>query len=98
MGFDTRRKKTLPDTRSVRKGITMKNTARKLNGSAEEPIGTSRARLVRRGPKRQVSLTLRALREAAGLTQAQVAKTSGIVQPEISKLEAASTLDDRMVA
>jgi transcriptional regulator with XRE-family HTH domain len=43
-------------------------------------------------------MTLRALREAQGLTQGQVQKASGISQPEISKLECAASLDDRMVA
>jgi transcriptional regulator with XRE-family HTH domain len=64
----------------------------------DAPIDISRARLVRRGPAAGVSLSLRSLREAAGLTQAQVSKKSGLAQPEISKLEAATSLDDRMVA
>lgn len=78
----------------------MANTARKLSNTAnaEAPIDVERARLVRRGPRSQVRMPLRALREAAGLTQAQVAKASGLVQPEISKLESATTLDDRMVS
>jgi transcriptional regulator with XRE-family HTH domain len=38
------------------------------------------------------------MREAAGLTQAQVEKRSGLKQPEISKLEAESSLDERQVS
>jgi transcriptional regulator with XRE-family HTH domain len=38
------------------------------------------------------------MREAAGLTQVQVSKRSGLAQPEVSKLEAASSLDDRQIS
>src|SRR5580700_10566181 len=65
---------------------------------AEAPIDIARARLVRRGPGRSVSLSLRSMREAVGLTQAQVSKRSGLAQPEVSKLEAASSFDDRQVS
>jgi transcriptional regulator with XRE-family HTH domain len=76
-------------------------SANKLsNGRAETrgEMDLSRVRIVRRGPGRAVRLTLRALRESSRKTQAQVAKKSGLAQPEISKLETAATLDDRMVA
>jgi transcriptional regulator with XRE-family HTH domain len=63
----------------------------------KDAIDIARARLVRRGPGRPVSLSLRSLREGAGKTQSQISKASGISQPEISKLEAAPSLDDRMV-
>jgi transcriptional regulator with XRE-family HTH domain len=62
------------------------------------PIDISRARLVRRGPGRAVSMSLRSMREAAGLTQAQVSKKSGIAQGEVSKIETATSLDDRQVS
>jgi transcriptional regulator with XRE-family HTH domain len=66
----------------------------------DAPIDVSRARLVRRGQVRSLHLTLRAMRDAAGLTQAQVEKRSGLKlkQPEISKLEAESSLDERQVS
>jgi transcriptional regulator with XRE-family HTH domain len=38
------------------------------------------------------------MREAVGLTQAQVSKRSGLARPEVSKLEAASSFDDRQVS
>jgi transcriptional regulator with XRE-family HTH domain len=72
----------------------MRTTA--AHGRAEADL--SRARVIRRGPGRDVRLTLRALRESSGKTQAQIAKRSGLAQPDISKLETATTLDDRMVA
>jgi transcriptional regulator with XRE-family HTH domain len=65
---------------------------------AEAPIDVSRARLVRRGPSGAPRLTLRTLREAQGLTQLQLSKRSGLAQPDVSKLETASTFDERMVA
>lgn len=65
---------------------------------ADASIDVAQARLVRRGPSRAPHLALRTLREAAGLTQMQVAKKSGIQQPDISDLERASTFDDRMIA
>lgn len=37
------------------------------------------------------------MRESSGMTQAQVATASGLAQPEISKLEAATSFDGRMV-
>ena len=57
----------------------------------------SKARLVRVGPRRPARLSLRTLREAHGKTQAEVAKASGLTQPEVSKLETAESLDDRQV-
>jgi transcriptional regulator with XRE-family HTH domain len=58
----------------------------------------SRTRVIRRGPGRNVRLTLRGMRESSGKTQAQVAKKSGLAQPEISKLETATTLDERQLS
>ncbi|HLK40589.1 MAG TPA: XRE family transcriptional regulator [Polyangiaceae bacterium] len=58
----------------------------------------ARARLVRRGPARTVRLSLRALRESSGKTQAQVAKASGLAQPDVSKLEKATSLDERQIS
>jgi transcriptional regulator with XRE-family HTH domain len=58
----------------------------------------SRARLVRRGPSRPARFSLRALRESAGKTQAQVSRASGLAQPDVSKLENADSLDDRQVS
>jgi transcriptional regulator with XRE-family HTH domain len=77
----------------------MANVAKKLDDRkhSKDAIDISRARLVRRGPGRPVSLSLRALRGSSGKTQAQVSKSSGISQPEVSKIEGASSLDDRMV-
>jgi transcriptional regulator with XRE-family HTH domain len=77
----------------------MANAAKKLSSvDAAEGIDIARARLVRRGPGRHVHLSLRTMREAAGKTQAQVSKASGLAQPEVSKLESASSLDDRQVS
>src|SRR5580692_8663895 len=78
-------------------GDAAKKVDRRAN-RADAPIDISRARLVRRGQVRSVHLTLRAMRDAAGLTQAQVEKRSGLKQPEISKLEAESSLDERQVS
>jgi len=45
-----------------------------------------------------VSLSLRALREAARLSQTQIAQKSGIPQPEISKIEADRSIEHRSIA
>jgi transcriptional regulator with XRE-family HTH domain len=77
----------------------MRTTAARGSQTPDRAEGElSRARVIRRGPGRNVRLTLRAMRESSGKTQEQVAKKSGLAQPEISKLETAATLDDRMVA
>jgi|CZKU01.1.fsa_nt_gi transcriptional regulator with XRE-family HTH domain len=76
----------------------MAHAAKKVSSGTDESVDVAQARLVRRGPGRSPRLSLRTLREAAGKTQAQVSRASGLAQPEISKLEAASSLDDRMVA
>jgi transcriptional regulator with XRE-family HTH domain len=79
----------------------MGNAAKRIDRRAnrvDAPVDVSRARIVRRGQIRLLHLTLRAMREAAGLTQAQVEKRSGLKQPEISKLEAESSLDERQVS
>ena len=48
--------------------------------------------------KRGVHLTLRAVREATGKTQAAVASESSIDQADISRLENRTTLDDTQIA
>jgi transcriptional regulator with XRE-family HTH domain len=82
--------------------LAMANTAQKVSSEqragSEESVDVSRARLVRRGPVRPARMSLRTLREAAGKTQAQVSKASGIPQPEVSKLETALSFDDRQVS
>ena len=52
-------------------------------------IDVTRAKVVRRGPRpdRKVKLPLRALREAAGKTQAELGAALGSDQAEVSKLE-----------
>jgi transcriptional regulator with XRE-family HTH domain len=71
--------------------------ATKKTSDDDDSFDVSKARLVRVGPRRPGRLSLRALREAHGKTQAQVAKASGLTQPEVSKLETAESLDDRQV-
>jgi len=71
--------------------------ARRSDGG-ELKFDISRARLVRRGPSRSAHFSLRALRESAGKTQAQVARASGLAQPDVSKLENAAALDDRQLS
>ncbi len=82
--------------------MTMAHAVKKVTGdaSAKSELGfdIASARLVRRGPTRSVRFSLRALRESAGKTQAQVAKASGLAQPDVSKLETATTLDDRQLS
>jgi Helix-turn-helix domain len=60
----------------------------------------SRARLVRRGPRRDrpVRMTLRAQRVAAGKTQVDVAESTGMDQSDVSKLEQREDLDETMVS
>ncbi len=63
------------------------NTAR--NPKAES------AKIIRRGPKpgRVVAMPLRALREAAGKTQAEVAAALGKDQAEVSRLERRTNIE-----
>ena len=67
-------------------------TVRRPRGEAqvEHPRVLGRGLRARRG----VRLTLRALREAAGKTQMDVAGLAGIDQADISRLERRSELDD----
>ncbi|MDX2054031.1 MAG: XRE family transcriptional regulator [Polyangiaceae bacterium] len=58
----------------------------------------SRARLVRRGPRREARLPLRALRAAVAQTQLEVAAATGISQGDVSKLEQRESLDGFEVA
>lgn len=72
----------------------MKQSAK--NSAAEgEPV-----RILGRGlrAKRGVHLTLRAVREATGKTQATIASESSIDQADISRLENRTTLDDTQIA
>src|SRR5580692_2341640 len=73
------------------------NATKKTPELDDATFDLSKARLVRVGPRRPGRLSLRTIREAHGKTQAQVAKASGLTQPEISKLETAESLDDRQV-
>ena len=76
----------------------MKNaSAGRGNKADDDEMDLLRAAVVHRGPKRQVRMPLRALREAAGFTQAQVAKASGIAQGDVSKLEREASLDRREI-
>lgn len=64
--------------------------ARPSKTSLEEiPELDSRAKVVRRGPRadRKLKLTLRAMREAAGKTQAEIGAALDSDQAEVSKLE-----------
>jgi len=72
----------------------MKHSAK--NSASED----DRVRILGRGlrAKRGVHLTLRAVREAAGKTQATVASESSIDQADISRLENRTTLDDTQIA
>lgn len=67
----------------------------KHSATEGEPV-----RILGRGlrAKRGVHLTLRAVREAIGKTQAAVASESDIDQADISRLENRSNLDDTQVA
>ena len=67
----------------------------KNSAPEDEPV-----RILGRGlrAKRGVHLTLRAVREAIGKTQAAVASESNIDQADISRLENRSSLDDTQVA
>lgn len=69
-------------------------THRRIEGEAET------TRLLGRGLRAQrgVHLTMRTLREAAGKTQAEVAKTSQIDQADISRLEGRETLEECLVS
>jgi DNA-binding XRE family transcriptional regulator len=57
-------------------------------------LDAKRAKVLRRGPRegRVLKLTLRAMREAAGKTQADVASELGSDQAEMSKLERRSDM------
>ena len=67
----------------------------KNSASEDAPV-----RILGRGlrAKRGVHLTLRAVREATGKTQAAVASESNIDQADISRLENRTTLDDTQIA
>lgn len=72
----------------------MSEAARKR--SSDDPA----VRVLGRGlkAKRGVRLTLRALREAAGYTQSELAERTGIDQGDISRLEGRSDFGDCQVA
>jgi len=65
--------------------------------SRPDDVDFSKAPLVRRGPRGPVHLPLRVLREAAGFTQAQVAKATGMAQGDVSVLEREASLDRREI-
>lgn len=73
----------------------MSHPVRKNDNADAEPV-----RVLGRGlrAKRGVSMTLRTLREAAGLTQVSVSEASSIDQSDVSRLENRRTLDDCQVA
>ncbi len=73
----------------------MRRTATKRRDADLEPV-----RVLGRGlhAQRGVRLTLRALREAAGRTQLEVAAASKIDQGDVSRLEGRETLDECQVS
>lgn len=73
----------------------MTNPARTNDNANAEPV-----RVLGRGlrARRGVRMTLRALRDAAGLTQVAVAEKSLINQADVSRLENRHELDDSQVA
>jgi hypothetical protein len=80
----------------------MTTAARKRHADDDDSFDFSRARVVRRGPKRSrpLRMTLRALRTAAGLTQAEVSEATGIAQADISRIERkdAGDLDELVIS
>lgn len=70
--------------------------ARKQRAGSETPV----VRVLGRGLRAQrgVHLTLRSLREAAGMTQGEVSTASGIDQGDISRLESREKLDESLVS
>jgi transcriptional regulator with XRE-family HTH domain len=73
----------------------MSSPARKRGSDSEETV-----RVLGRGLRAQrgVRLTLRALREAAGLTQMELAERTEINQADISRLESREDLSDCQVS
>lgn len=67
----------------------MSNRASNLKTSETD---LERARVVRRGPKGPVRLTLRAIREGAGKTQAEIARALESDHGEVSRLERRSDM------
>jgi DNA-binding XRE family transcriptional regulator len=73
---------------SASKAATRTQSVDDINGP--DDIDLSRAKVVRRGPKGPVRLPLRAIREGARRTQAEVASALGVEQSVISRLEGRS--------
>jgi transcriptional regulator with XRE-family HTH domain len=73
----------------------MKQSARKLDASAAKPV-----RVLGRGlhARRGVRLTARAIREATGKTQVDVARAAQMDQADVSRLERRAEFDDCQVA
>jgi hypothetical protein len=73
----------------------MTNPARENDNADAEPV-----RVLGRGlrAKRGVRMTLRSVREAAGLTQVGVSDKSHINQGDVSRLESRTDFDDCQVA
>ena len=63
-----------------------------------EPLDWSRARIVRRGPRRGLHYTLRVLRRACGKAQTDVSEATGIAQGDVSRLERRTNLDECVVS
>lgn len=63
--------------------------------SGPEDIDLSKAKIVRRGARREPRYTLQLLRKAVGKTQADIAVAAGLQQADISRIEAR---DDRRVS
>ena len=61
----------------------------------ERPIDWSKAKIIRRGPKRGVRMSLQSLRVAAGKTQVELAAKADIAQSEVSRVE---SRDDALVS
>ena len=73
----------------------MKQSTRKLDESAGNPV-----RVLGRGlhARRGVRLTARAIREATGKTQVDVARAAQMDQADVSRLERRAEFDDCQVA
>ena len=81
--------------------MTNRGAATKQKGD-DDVFDTHGAHIVRRGPrrKRPLRMTLRALRVAAGQTQAEVSDAAGIAQPDVSRIERkdARDLDELVIS
>jgi len=53
----------------------------------DQPLDVTKARRVRRGPRKDYVVSLRAIREGMGTTQVELADVTGMNQGDISRLE-----------